>query len=117
MNWTSLLGPIVELLLRRGNWISAVGMFGVAIAIVAVGVAKGSLVLVLEGCGAVCGVTFLSSLFLRGRRNSDMIATGVAEIKEAIPGKTQPSADPAIQSAQVKLQDSRKTGEVQLPIR
>lgn len=49
-------------------------------------------------------ITAWASLFWSSKRNRDMIATGVGEIKSDLPGETTPSADPAINRVQQKIE-------------
>lgn len=44
-----------------------------------------------------------ATLFWSGKRNRDMIATGVGEIKTDLPGPTTQSSDPGIQKVQEKI--------------
>jgi len=105
---TDVAGRIEGFLLSKGGWIGALGMFlmfGCEAVAKALG---GDYIGLVHNLGLLSLAAAATAVLYRGRRNSTMTAQGVAEIKNAQPGKTIPSLDPAIRSAEETLPNPRK---------
>jgi hypothetical protein len=99
---------IVAYLMHSGGKLAAWGIVGYCISELCVAVYTKDIVHGFHALGWISLAVGALSVTYHLKRTSDMLATGVAEIKESLPGKTIPSTDSAIRSAEETVAKAKR---------